>query len=121
MLVKHRGVLTAAAVLLLAGLLQAAGRAEFVLRFFFVHVRHAMTTPVFFLMLAGVFHAHRIGRRDPKLLLVLISWYFAFTPVVFTNNIDATRGTRYFLAFLAIGCLLAARFCTDMLKWERHL
>lgn len=76
-------------------------------------LRRSITLPATFLILAGVVHAARRGRRDENLLLVLGAFAAGMTFTWLTPDVRAAFSVRYGLGWIAIGCLLAARVAVD--------
>ncbi|MFH2202526.1 MAG: glycosyltransferase family 39 protein [Elusimicrobiota bacterium] len=92
-------------------------------RIFTGSFRHAVTTPVFLLICAGIAWALTSGRRNQGALLCLCAFFVMLAASVTSQLTVGMRQIRYFLPIVGTGALLAAGCADDLLlrfpRWRR--
>ncbi|MFI5360583.1 MAG: hypothetical protein ACHQ49_01335 [Elusimicrobiota bacterium] len=91
----------------------------------FLYVAHTVadgaTRPVLALIGLGVVAAIARGRREPPLLLCLLSFFAGVAMLTTVRDVAADIKIQYFLGFLAVGQLLAGRAAADVIRWKSPL
>lgn len=77
-------------------------------------LRRAVTDPVATVMLGGVTFALLRGRREPFLRLCAVSFLIAFAAMSTVSYVTGTGQARYFLGWIAVGCLMAGRLLQEL-------
>ena len=77
-------------------------------------LRRSVTDPVLTLMLGGAALALLKGRREPVLLLCAVSFLLALASTATVGPVLSAHFARYFLGWVAVGCLLAGRLLQEL-------
>jgi hypothetical protein len=77
-------------------------------------LRRSLTDPVLTLVCGGAALALLKGRREPVLLLCALAFLLALASTATVGNVLSTRQVRYFLGWVAVGCLLAGRLLQEL-------
>lgn len=78
-------------------------------------LRRAVTDPVATLMFGGTILALLRGKREPFLRLCAIAFLIGLASMATVAFVTGTGQARYFLGWIAVGCLLAGRLLQGLL------
>ena len=77
-------------------------------------LRRSVTDPVLVLMFGGTVLALLKGRREPLMLLCAAAFLIALASTATVGGVLATRQARYFIGWIGVGALLAARLLQEL-------